>query len=173
MGINNAENGIDQALVNEVKLVRQDMNDFRTNPQRIGTGSINLAYYGDAGISWSAFTIAAGSAANFVVTLAVDSLDARPAYDLTTLMNVFVTVRVDVDTPNNRYPDGPALAADQQRLELLIWYDLEGSGLSINEERPGGGARKVFIRLRNSGTSSHTYYVRMNAILPWPALKKL
>lgn len=173
MAINNAENGIDRALINEVKQLRQDQNDFRTNPQKIGTGSINMAWYGEDGIVWSAYTIPAGARVTFAVTLIVNALGTLPAYDLVTLMNVFVTVRVDGDTPDNRYPDGPAMTVDQQKLDLSVWYDLEGSGLSINEERSDGGKRKIFIGLRNSGTSSHTYYVRLNAILPWPSLKKL
>ena len=170
MGVNKAEQGINQALVDEVRQIRQDLDQLRTNPQEIGAGSLNIAWYGPDGWSWSGVTVAAGRKTVLITTLAVNLLDSAPAYDRVTLMNVFVDVSVDVNDADHHFPYGSALTFDQQQAAVSVWYDLAGSGLSTSD---GGGQRSVYIEVTNNSTASHTYFVRGNAILPFPALKKL
>lgn len=166
MGINNAENGIDQALVGEVRQLRQDLNDLRTNPQKIGTGSIEFAAFGNIfdAIKWEGFAIAAGSWVDLYLDIDYTTYNGLPAIPAQSLFDAFIDVRIDADDEAHGFPYGV-----QTKTRISVWN-------SLAKSRPWGTAdkiRRVYFQIGNETSATHTYYVRANFFWPRPPLKKI
>lgn len=168
MGINQAEDRPELALVNELRQLRRDFNEYRTTPQRIGNGSLNYATF--SSFSLGPFTIPAGFTANvsilFMDPAYVFTYDGKPAINRTTMLEPVYSVSVDTNDINHVFPYG-GLLTSQQRMVRTSWYwDFYGSSFTeVN------GKRLVIIQVTNYDTASHNYYVSGTALIPRPALK--
>lgn len=169
MGVNKAENSINDALVNKVNQLERDFNDFRNFPQKIGLGSLDLARFTDSFI-WSGVSIPAGAIRNFYVDLAMLTYDGYPSFNAANLINPLLDIRVDADAATSSLPLGSSLTAGQQNAQASVWSDLANS-MPFASTSPG--FRRVWIQIRNNDTAAHIFYLRMNVLMMRPILKKL
>ncbi|OLT47794.1 hypothetical protein BJF87_21500 [Gordonia sp. CNJ-863] len=168
MGVNNAENGIDRALISKINQLEQDFNDFRTTPQKIGTGSIEFAIFGSDtsidSIRWNSFTIVDGQTVNLYMEIDYSSYGGLPAIPAQSVMDVFVDVRIDTDDEAHHYPFG-----SNATTRISVWNSLTKSHPWSTVDK----IRRVYIQLTNVSGASHVYFVRANLFWPRPPLKKL
>lgn len=165
MGVNSAENTAQQALINELRQLRRDFEDYRNNPQPIGTGSIQFAIL-TTSLFWSGVTVAAGAHHDFYVDLDWSTYDGLPAWSSQSVMDLFVDVRVDVDDAEHSYPYGVST-----RTRVHTWNCLMKSiPWDTSETR---AVRRVYIQVENATAASHTYFLRANFWWPRPSLKKV
>lgn len=169
MTVNNAENGINSALINEIKQIRKELNELRTTPQPIGNGSINYAVFNPV-TSWGPLTLAAGAGAIFWNTYMDHTLpltwNGLPAINQATFFDYLVTVYVDALDAAHAYPFGSSLTGGQQKIVFAPYIDYYLSGISSSN-----GQRTLIIPLTNQDSVSHTYWIQGNALIPRPALK--
>jgi hypothetical protein len=169
MGVNPAEQGVENALVNEIKDLKQSVIDLKTKPQPIGNGSINYAI-GGGGIFYGGISIAAGAVNTYTLTLFTTGVpltyNSLPAINRVTLTQFYFTVSVDVNDTAHDWPYGSSLNGNQQKLFVSTWNDLAGTPLSESS-----GQTRIYFQLFNQDSSAHTYYVRANYLIPRPALQ--
>lgn len=166
--VNNAENQLIHRLTNEVLALRQELNDMKTNPQPIGNGSINYAYFGQ--VNLGPFTVPAGFTATISTRFAAIEFpftyDGRPAINRITLNNLYWSVKVDVNDIDHAIPYGAAIAGPEGSAITNARLDYYNSGLSESS-----GEMWVLYQVTNQDTVSHTYWITGTMAIPRPALK--
>ena len=166
--INNAENSLIDSLTNEVRQLRQELNDMKTNPQKIGNGSMNYSIFGDA--ESALINLAPGGIGGVVFVYMPDGspfyYEGREAINRSTLLDFVYSVRVDVDNAAHTYPYGGSLSTGQQKFFVNAYCDYFGSGFSSTQ-----GQRYFIVQISNGDFSNHSYYVHTSALIPRPALK--
>ncbi|MBJ8343932.1 hypothetical protein [Antrihabitans sp. YC2-6] len=171
MGVNNAENGIYNALINKMNDLDRRLTELKTAPQPIGNGSLNYAVF-SGGFTFGGTVIAAGATTRFSVVFMDDDLPftfaGLDAINRYTLLDFLYSVYIDAADEDHLYPGGALLTSGQRLLTPTFWHDYASSGLS-----PENGQRTVYIQITNNDSSSHTYYINGNALIPRPALKPL
>lgn len=167
MAVNNAENGVGDALTNEIQQIRQDFNEFRTNPQPVGIGSVQLATYIGM-FTWSGAYITPGGTFYFYVDLATTTYNDLPTVNTNNLVDLLIDVRIDVDDAAHSHPFGSALTSTQWAM-ISVYHDLYHSMPFSNSY----GFRRVYVQITNSDPNPHTYYLRANVAMLRPKLKKL
>ncbi|WP_425005741.1 hypothetical protein [Mycolicibacterium sp. S3B2] len=164
MSINNAEHGVGDSLINEIKQLRADLDTMRATPQPGGNGSINYAVAGP-------FTIPAGYMARYGVTYAPDSsafyYDGKEALHKTSLIRVDWSVRVDSDDADHTIPYGAALAGPETRLFYSEHVDYYASARTDVT-----GQITIYYEMLNLDTVSHNYWLKAQVLVPRPALKQ-
>jgi hypothetical protein len=171
MTVNNAEDGIDNALINELRSLRREFDEFKSTPQPIGNGSMNWATFEP--FSFGPVTIASGAIANFVVTFMPSILDfiydGKFAIKRITDLNPTVTLYVDNHTAPYASPFGASLTTPLLKVILIAPYsDYLNTGVTETN-----GQHYVVYRVKNEDTVSHDIYLDGSAIIPRPALKPL
>lgn len=154
MGVNRAEQGLDNKLVNDVRGLKRDMRELKTK-QPIGADSITVIGVPEVGALLAGpITIIAGSS----LTLAVTTI---PAGNTLTLWNFAFTIYVDGTSNDDQWPNGANMTLAKRELFVFDWFDWADSSDVTN-------IRVYKIRLRNSdpGGITHDYYVRFKAYAP-------
>ena len=90
-------------------------------------------------------TIAAGSAASFIAT-------TYPSASRLSLWNFLFSIYVDTNDDHYVFPNGASLTSAQRNLRITQWLDWADSSDIDN-------VRVHKIRLENTDSSSHTYYL--------------
>lgn len=166
--INNSENQLILALPNKIAELERTVNELKTNPQRIGNGS--LAYATFSPFTAGPFTIPAGLKANigikFMDTTIPFTYDGKDAINRATLLEPVYSITVDTDDIDHAVPYGGALTPGQANVDDRFRWDYYQSGFSESS-----GQRYVNISLRNMDSATHDYWVHGTAIIPRPALK--
>jgi hypothetical protein len=139
---------VPRRLAGVEKLVR----DFK-NKQFIGADTLQVGRVPDVGVLANNVTIAAAGAATFLVNL-------TPTSSTLSLWNFALSVYVDNDDPNYRFPNGPSISAAQRSMRLYNWLDWADSSDSTN-------FRCYKVRIENFDSGSHTYYLKFRAYLPY------
>lgn len=166
--INSAELGAQNALVNEIKALRKELDELRTTPQPIGNGSLNYAVF-DV-IAAGPFTIQAGMMGSFSVIYAPIAsplyYDGKEAINRRTLERLDWSVMVDVNDVDHAIPYGPALAGPEARAFTSNRIDYHTSGRSDQD-----GQMRAIMQVLNMDTVAHDYWIVAQLLVPRPALK--
>jgi hypothetical protein len=172
MGVNAAERGgVDNALTNAITGIQGDILDMKTKPQPIGNGSINYGIF-SANLTWSGTLALGGGGIAVFTALLFDpaftfTFNGLPAVNTATMLDFYYTVSVDTNTTAFDYPVGASLTSGQKNMQTNWWKDLAQSGGFTS----GTGQQRIYIQVQNNDTSTHTYYLRANALYFRPALK--
>jgi len=153
MGINKAENSLDKQLVNRIIALERAMRELKTALQPIGADVLNVQPLPTGGYAYGGpVTLPAGQSTTFYAVFTPDS-------SILTLWNILASVYVDTNNPNNQFPNGSALSAGQLNMRQYMWIDFGDSSDFFN-------SRVFKVRIENTDTASHDYYVRIRAYLP-------
>ncbi|MEV0360073.1 hypothetical protein AB0H71_28845 [Nocardia sp. NPDC050697] len=168
--VNRAEEDIVSALVRELHQLKRDFNEFRAHPQSIGNGSMNWAIF--PVFTLGPYAIPAGTTQYFSALYMDDSLpftyDGKDAINRRTDLDFLMSVFVDALDAAHTHPLGASLTSGQRSMDREWWFDSAGSELS--EE---SGQRLVIMKIKNTDSVSHNYYIQGQALIPRPALKPL
>lgn len=166
--VNNSENQLIYGLVNEVRQLRQELNELKTNPQLIGNGSIKYAAFTE--FNAGPFTVPSGLTANYALTFAPISLpfyyDGKEAINKATLESLRWSVKVDVNDYDHAIPYGAALVGPERGAITNQRIDYYNSGMSDTN-----GQMYVIMQITNNDTATHTYWIAGSMLIPRPALK--
>lgn len=168
MGVNQAEDRPEKALINEIVNLRTDFNEFRTTPQKIGNGSLNYAVFDQ--FNGGPFTVPSGLTARYTVKFMATGVpftfDGRPAIPRVTLGDLYWSVKVDVNDIDHVIPYGAALAGPETLMIPSQQFDYYQSGLSESD-----GQMWVTMQVTNIDTVTHSYWISGRLLIPRPALK--
>ncbi|WP_131816200.1 hypothetical protein [Mycolicibacterium porcinum] len=168
MGINQAEDRPESALVAELRRLRREFDEYRSRPQQIGNGSINYAVFTE--FNAGPFTVPSSLTANYALTFAPISLpfyyDGREAINKATLESLRWSVKVDVNDYDHAVPYGAALVGPERSPITNQRIDYYNSGMSDTN-----GQMYVIMQITNNDTVTHTYWITGSMLIPRPALK--
>lgn len=166
--INNAENGLIYSLTNEIRQLRQELNDMKTNPQKIGNGSLNYAVFTE--FNAGPFTVPSGLTAGYALLFAPVALpfyyDGKEAINKATLESLRWSVMVDANDYNHAIPYGAALAGPERGAITNARMDYYNSGMTDTN-----GQMYVIMQITNNDTVTHNYWISGRMLIPRPALK--
>lgn len=168
MSANNAESGAQNALINELKALRKEFDEYRTTPQPIGNGSLNYAVFSE--FSGGPFTVPPGLTTSFNVIFAPIgspfTFDGKPAINRNTLEDLYWSVKVDVNDEDHVIPYGAALAGPERLAIVSSHLDYYASGLSDTN-----GQMYMVMQVTNIDSATHNYWITGRMLIPRPALK--
>lgn len=155
MGINRAEQSINNRLVREVANNARDLRQLKSSIQPIGADILNVIRVPSGGYLFGGpVTLAAGEMVTFITT-------AVPSSDILTIWNFLHSIYVDsavVDSAYN-WPNGSSITSDMRKVECMAWIDWGTSSDDFN-------ARTYKVHVINNGSSSHTVAIAVRAYLP-------
>jgi hypothetical protein len=152
MSVNKVNLRLDKRMTNNVKTLNRYVRELKT-PQKAGADIITVAAVPFVGTLGGGITLPAGATGSFVVSI-------TPADSTLTLWNFLFSIAIDVaDFTNNVFPNGPSVTANMRSMRLYNWIDWATSSDTSNK-------RVVNIRIENTDTSSHDYYLALRSYLP-------
>lgn len=165
--INNAENGVDNALVNKINGLEATQIEMRTKPQPIGNGSLNYAILTST-VTVGPVTMPAITSYNYTLTLFSGEFNYNglPAIPRLTLIEPRTTFYVSSRDTAHIFPWGTAWGATMPGITCSVWQDEVGSSSSETS-----GQQVFIVQIFNFSNTTQTVYFDFNIIIPRPALK--
>lgn len=152
MGINRAEQRLDDRLINEVRRMRSDFRELKSFTQPIGGDGLLVEGVPSGGAASGSATVTAGGLLSFTVTV-------TPLNQTLTVWNFAYTLLVDTNSAGYEYRYGSSLSAAQRKLRVQSRIDWASSSDATN-------VRVYIVEIENYDTSDHDIYLYIRAYIP-------